>query len=180
MFTSHKKDAPPNRSEQSVASSVTGYTLPASAPGTLNTQCLDDGPFGVMPSTEQSHRPFSSKRNSVFNLRARSNTATSASSTMSFTSSNPADLGYADTSRPESPLAFISPVLTAQSESGSRKSMFRGRKGKRLSHSVSSGIQTTEYDEASVGTKRTSVLRKGKKRDIQLETPCKFMHCAWH
>lgn len=173
MFRSHKTDAPPTSAERSVASSDTEFTPPIYAAGTSTTHSFDDGSCGVIRSPEQSHRPFSSKRNSVFNLRARSNTAASTSSTMSFVSSNHADMGYADILRPESPMALISNGLPTQSEIASRKSLFRGKREKRLSGSVSASTPTPEYDDHSIGIKRMSILRKGRKRNNQHENPCK-------
>lgn len=45
---------------------------------------------------------------------------------------------------------------------GSRRSMFRGKMGKRLSESVVSGVDADDYKEVDAGRKRASFLRKKK------------------
>lgn len=60
----------------------------------------------------------------------------------------------------------------SQSESstnGARRSLFRGKKGKRLSETVVSSIAAVDYRDTDGGGKRASVLRKGRKPDIQSE-----------
>ncbi|KAF2824047.1 hypothetical protein CC86DRAFT_297603 [Ophiobolus disseminans] len=173
MLTSNKSDAPPRSRQSSTDSPSTDPPSPASTSGTWNPQCVDNYPDGSMHSPEQRHRTYFGKRSSVFRSRVRSNTAASAmSTTPSVMSLNALNMAHADTSRPGSPLPFRSNGYQGQAElSGSRKSLFRGRKGKRLSDSVSSGIVMKEYQEMDMGDKRTSVLRKGKKRDNQHEAP---------
>jgi len=180
MFTSHKSDAPPQSRQSFVDSPVTGPSSLPTPPVAWNPQCFDDYPYGATQSSEQKHRVYPNKRSSVFNLRARSNTTASTVSTASsFMSLNPSDMAYAETSRPGSPLTYRHHRHQGQTEqSGSRKSLFRGRKGKRLSDSVSSSSVMTEYQEMDLGDKRTSVLRKGKRRNNQPEAPCKCFNCT--
>jgi hypothetical protein len=94
----------------------------------------------------------------VFNLRSRSNTAASMSS--SVLSLSPSGTSYNE-SRPGTPLALHDEL------SGSRKSLFRGKKGKRLSESVSSSMMLAEFHEKDAGDKRISVLRKVKRWNHQ-------------
>ena len=174
MFTSHKSDAPPRSRQSSVDSPVTGPSSPTSPPEPWPSQCFDDYPYGAMQSPEQRPRAYCSKRSSVFNLRSRSNTATSTVSSLS-----PLGMGH-DESRPGSPF-FLRQYGHQETEpSASRKSLFRGKKGKRLSESVSSSIILTEYQDMDMGDKRTSVLRKGKRRNNQPDAPRKCSTSTRH
>jgi hypothetical protein len=163
MFTSHKTDAAPPSRQSSVDMSVTGYPSSASTSEPWTSQCFDEPPYGAMQSPERRHRAYSSKRSSVFNLRSRSNTATSMSSTI--LSLSPPGISSNETSRPETPAYDEIP--------GPRKSLFRGKRGKRLSESVSSSSIVVEYQEKDASDKRMSVLRKVTRRNQQDDVQCK-------
>ncbi|KAF2028997.1 hypothetical protein EK21DRAFT_68705 [Setomelanomma holmii] len=169
MFVSHKSDASPQSGQTSMEFPV-GAVPPASSSDPWNAQSLDDSTNGATQLPEQRHRAYSGKRISVFNLRARSNTATSTIS--SFTSLSPSSMARGEAPRPGSPFVFLPEGSHGPVEqSGYRKSLFRGMKGKRLSESVSSSMIVTEFQEMDVGDKRTSVLRKAKRRNNQSEAP---------
>jgi hypothetical protein len=88
-------------------------------------------------------------------------------------------MSHGGTSRPETPLSFQQHGHQGQTEqSGSRKSLFRGRMGKRLSESVSSGIAMTEHQEKDTGDKRRSVLQRAKRWNSQSEDHGKY--CITH
>jgi hypothetical protein len=73
------------------------------------------------------------------------------------------------TSRPETPLTFQHGHQGQSEQTGSKKSLFRGRMGKRLSESVSSGITVADYQEKDTGDKRMSVLQRAKRWNSQSE-----------
>jgi hypothetical protein len=158
MFASHKTDAAPPSRQSSVDCSATGSLSSASTSEPWTSQCTNEVPHGAMQSPERRPRAHSSKRSSVFNLRSRSNTAASMSS--SVLSLSPSGTSYNE-SRPGTPLALHDEL------SGSRKSLFRGKKGKRLSESVSSSMMLAEFHEKDAGDKRISVLRKVKRWNHQ-------------
>ncbi|KAH8724752.1 hypothetical protein GQ44DRAFT_740103 [Phaeosphaeriaceae sp. PMI808] len=170
MFTSHKSDAPSRSRESSVDHQATDPLSPAptSTSETWVSQSFDESPYGAMHSPEQRHRAYSSKRSSVFKLRSRSNTSSSTTST--FLSMSPPGMFHTETSRPGTPHMFRQHGLQSQTElPGSKMSLFRGKKGKRLSDSISSGIVITEYQEKDTDDKRASVLRKTKRQSNQSE-----------
>jgi hypothetical protein len=79
-------------------------------------------------------------------------------------------MSHGVTSRPETPLSFQQHGHQGQPEqSGSKKSLFRGRMGKRLSESVSSGTAMTDDQEKDTGDKRMSVLQRAKRWNSQPE-----------
>jgi hypothetical protein len=158
MFTSHKSDAAPLSRQSSVDLSATGSLSSASTSEPWTSPCTNELSYGAMQSPERRPRAHPSKRSSVFNLRSRSNTAASMSS--SILSLSPSGASYND-SRPGTPLALQDEVP------GSRKSLFRGKKGKRLSESVSSSMMLADFHEKDAGDKRMSVLRKVKRRNHQ-------------
>ncbi|KAF1915619.1 hypothetical protein BDU57DRAFT_557724 [Ampelomyces quisqualis] len=162
MFTSHKLDALPLSTDLSTDFSV---TIPPSSTSTIESwtsQHLDDPPYGAMQSPEESYRPYYSTRSSVFKLRSRSNTGASIKSTVLTVS--PIDMSHNDSSRPGTPL-ILHQCGTGDSELlGSRRSFFRGKKGKRLSDSVSSNLVCAEYQGKDPGDKRMSMLRKVRRR----------------
>ncbi|CAO2649340.1 Nn.00g067250.m01.CDS01 [Neocucurbitaria sp. VM-36] len=53
---------------------------------------------------------------------------------------------------------------------GTKRSLFRGKKGKRLSETVTSSIGAVDYQEPDAAGKRTSVLRKGRRQNNQSES----------
>lgn len=162
MFTTNMKDAED--------SSITDTVSSSSISDLWSTQSHENRSYGATRSPEQRHRAYSSRRNSVFGLRSRSNTATSTTS--SFMSLSPPGLAQHGTSRPESPLPQewdhnqIEPL-------GPRKSLFRGRKGKWLGELAMSGASATDFRDIDAGGKRTSVLRRVKRSYNQPEVICK-------
>jgi hypothetical protein len=166
MFTSHKSNA-------SLRSGLSeDITTPCSLSDTSIlepwiAQNFDEPIHGSILLSEQRHKSHSSKRSSVFNLRSRSNTANSTSSIP--LPLNPS-MSHGVTSRPETPLSFQQHGHQGQPEqSGSKKSLFRGRMGKRLSESVSSGTAMTDDQEKDTGDKRMSVLQRAKRWNSQPE-----------
>lgn len=114
-----------------------------------------------MPSPEQQERHVSVKRSSVFKIRARSNTATSTSSFVSFSSA----MVRLDTTRSSQDLLDLP---------GTRRPLFTRRKtGKRRSGQVSPSSQFQE-EESADANKRTSVLRKGRKNGNQPGSTCEL------
>jgi hypothetical protein len=162
MFTSHKSDAQPRSRQSSMDLSVSGLPSAASSSEPWSSQGIDDTPHAyhaMQTSPEQRHRAYSTKRNSVFNFRSRSNTG---ASTISVLSLSPAMSEY-DGSRPGTATTFHQQEQSGHHErSGSRKSLFRGKKGKRLSESVSPNPLVPEHSERDGGERRMSMLRKKK------------------
>jgi hypothetical protein len=168
MFTSHKSDAQPRSRQSPMDLSVSGPSSIATTSEPWPSQCIDDHSYAynAMPSSpEQRHRAYSIKRSSVFNLRSRSNTGASTTSTV--LSVSPSGMSENDTSRPGTALTLH------QHEQPGRKSLFRGKKGKRLSDTISTSILVTDSQERDGGERRMSMLRKSKKRTNQPEQPCK-------
>ncbi|KAF2630426.1 hypothetical protein BU25DRAFT_456161 [Macroventuria anomochaeta] len=94
-------------------------------------------------------------------MRSRSNTATSTAS--SIISSGHADMAAYDHVSPGSPPALRHVGSHSRLDHGGpRRSMFRGKMGKRLSESIGSGVEFDDYQEADAGRKRASFLRKRK------------------
>ncbi|KZM19518.1 hypothetical protein ST47_g9368 [Ascochyta rabiei] len=94
-------------------------------------------------------------------MRSRSNTA--VSTTSSILSSGPADMASYDHTSPDSPPALRHVGSHSRlDQTGPRRSIFRGRMGKRLSESIGTGVDIDEYQEADAGRKRASFLRKRK------------------
>ncbi|KAH4036579.1 hypothetical protein HBI64_172540 [Parastagonospora nodorum] len=154
MFTSHKGDMASQSRQSSVDMSATLSLSSASTTDRWASQGFEELPYGVMQSPERKVRAHPSKRTSVFNMRSRSNTAASTSSTVP--SMSPPTISHFDSSRPGTP--------SYDELSGSMKALFRGKKGKRLSESVSSNMMFAEYQEKEASDKRTSVLRKVKRK----------------
>ncbi|KAH7386636.1 hypothetical protein DE146DRAFT_620933 [Phaeosphaeria sp. MPI-PUGE-AT-0046c] len=170
MFMSHKDDAPLSCKQPFIDTSVSSPPSTASSFDPWASESLDSFSYGVMRSPERSHRAHSSKRSSVFNLRSRSNTGTSTTSTV--LSSSPSMAIYEDTSRPGTALTYHQHEQAEHQEpSGYRISLFRSKRGKRLSESVSLGIGAAEYEERDMGDKRSSVLRKVRRRNNQADQP---------
>jgi hypothetical protein len=158
MFTFNKNDAAPRSRQSSVDCPITSTSSSASTSDTWTSQCSANNSYGTTLSSEQRPRAYSHRRSSVFNLRTRSDTATSTTS--SFMSLSPPGTGSYETSQPGSPLLLRQSASQSQLDPlVPRKSLFRGRKGKRLSESAGD----VEYEATATGEKRTSVLRKGTK-----------------
>ena len=174
MFSFHKSDALPRSRQSSIDSPVT-------IPSTFSTSDLwvshENSPasHGAMHSPERHNKAQINKRSSVFNIRSRSNTA--ISTTPSLMSLSHPDMAEHDTSLHDPPPDHR--ILTDSSQMEipgimTRRSLFRGKKGKRLSESVVSSIDSIEYKEPDVGGKRTSVLRKGRRANNQSEGSSKY------
>ncbi|KAF2999240.1 hypothetical protein E8E13_002479 [Curvularia kusanoi] len=74
-------------------------------------------------------------------------------------SSGTATYNYAS---PKSPTSLRHPSHSRPDNGGPRRSMFRGKMGKRLSESIGGGIETEDNQELEAGKKRASFLRKRK------------------
>jgi hypothetical protein len=181
MFTSHKGDAQPRSRQSSMELSASRHPSSAAPSEPWASQCIDDpsNAYNAMQSSpEERYRSYSGKRSSVFNLRSRSNTAASTTSTM--LSSSPSGMSEHDISRPGTSLTLHQQEQAGHGErSGSRKSFFRGRKGKRLSETVSTSMIVTDSQDQDGGERRMSLLRKNKKTN-QFEQACKHSinHCT--
>ena len=104
----------------------------------------------------------SGKRSSVFNLRSRSNTV--SSTTSSFGSLVPLGMAGSDISSHNPSRDYRH--LAGQSFMelpGSKRSLFRGKKGKRVSDQFSPGFGVDEIEKVESVSKRDSVLRKGRR-----------------
>lgn len=166
MFAFHKNDAPPRSRQSLVDFPATGSSSPVTTFDTWTSQPYAGSSHGITRVPDQRPRAFSNKRGSVFTLRSRSDTTTSTtSSTMSL---SPPRTATNDLSRPESPL----PLRQSQSQfdlSGPRKSLFRGRKGKKSSESVGG----TDQDGVAFSERRYSVLRRSNRRPTLPDVPRK-------
>ncbi|KAF2004442.1 hypothetical protein P154DRAFT_43799 [Amniculicola lignicola CBS 123094] len=182
MFMFNKNNAVPGSSQSSIDSRVTDPSTSTSTSDAWVSHSSDVSSYGDLPSPERQERSFSGKRTSVFNLRSRSNTATSLSpSFTSFSSSM-----TSDTKRSSQDLKHFA-GHSFMELSGTRRSIFtRGKKSKRASGQFD-GI--VEDEEADIVAKRTSLLRKGRKGGNQSEfsirslkhrisSPFDFQHVA--
>ena len=169
MFMFNKNNALPRSRQSSIDSLVTDPSVSTSTSDAWVSQCSDASSYGEMPSPEHRARVHPGKRSSVFNLRSRSNTASSATS--SFVSLTPSTMAGPDTSSHRSSQDLHH--LAGQSFMdfpGSKRSIFRGKKGKRLSGHFSPSFTVEEGEEADVGSKRASVLRKSRRATNQSES----------
>ncbi|KAF1832775.1 hypothetical protein BDW02DRAFT_554005 [Decorospora gaudefroyi] len=158
MFSFHKSDASRSR-QSSVDSEATGPTTPTAASDLWPDQCSMSPPHLGAHSPEQQQRVYAVRRSSVFNLRSRSNTATSM--TPSLLSLSHSDMAEHDALQHGSPPGQRQAGSKSQKEAtGSRRSLFRGKRGKRLSETT--GTAVDEY-EGDASEKRMSVLRRAKK-----------------
>jgi hypothetical protein len=165
MFSFHKSDASRSR-QSSVDSQATGSTTFIATSDLWTDQCSRSSSRVAMHSPEQQPRVYPARRSSVFNLRSRSNTGNSMTPSL-------LSLGHSDMAEHE-PSWNGSPPRTRQVGSqnqkeaaGSRRSLFRGKRGKRLSETMATGVGVV--DETDAGEKRNSILRKGKKANHQSE-----------
>jgi len=162
MFTLNKNNALPASSQSSVDSLVAASSPSNSGSDLWVSQYSNASSYADLPSPPRPTGSTAGKRTSVFNLRSRSNTATSTAS--SFVSIAPPSMVGHDNSSHRSSQDLRN--LTGQSfmelHTG-RRSLFRGKKGKRLSGSLSPGFSSPEMDDMDAAAKRTSVLRKSKR-----------------
>jgi hypothetical protein len=169
MFALNKNNALPASTQSSVDSLVTVPSSSASTSDLWVSQCSTASSYADLPSPE---RPAgtapglaAAKRSSVFTLRSRSNTA--ASATSSFMSVAPPLVGHDNTSRRSSQDLRHLPGQSFMDLHTGRRSIFRGKKGKRLSGSLSPGFSSLDIDEMDAMAKRTSILRKSKRPTLQ-------------
>jgi len=159
MFSFHKGEMLPRSRQSSVDSQ-------AFLPHVLPSACEPEAPLDADDSNAAAHPPthhpaYSARRSSVFKMRSRSNTATST--TPSLLSISRSELhehegrwhGPAHVPQPGNP------IHSETSKAGTRRSFFRGRKGKRNSDVampiMPDGVETDPRQ------KRSSVLRKDRK-----------------
>jgi hypothetical protein len=163
MFAFHKNDTLSRSRQSSIDSPLTEIRSLTSVHDSIAaSQCsLDSDYTEGMHSPEQRPRAASTRRSSVFNMRSRSNTAASTASSI-MSSSHP-DMAAYDHNTPGSPntLRHI-PSHNRLDNNGTRRSMFRGKMGKRLSESIGGGVDANDYHDGEAGRKRSSFLRKRK------------------
>ncbi|KAF2128649.1 hypothetical protein P153DRAFT_42106 [Dothidotthia symphoricarpi CBS 119687] len=156
MFAFHKSEYS-SRSRQSSTDSQ--------ALDLWTSQCSDAPSQSDMHSPERRRIAHSGKRSSVFNLRSRSNTATSSTS---LTLSGMAEHG--SWSHESSPTPHQLEFQSQDEASGTARSLFRGKKGKRISGSIASSIDMDDDQEIDAGKKRMSILRRGRRRTNQSDS----------
>ncbi|KAF1933660.1 uncharacterized protein M421DRAFT_416009 [Didymella exigua CBS 183.55] len=163
MFGFHKNETLSRSRQSSIDSSVAEGRILTSVPdSTTASQCSADSDYTEgAHSPERRRRATSNRRNSVFNMRSRSNTAASTASSI-MSSSHPDMASYGHTAPGSPPTLRHVPSHSRLDNNGSRRSMFRGKMGKRLSESVSNGVDADDYQEVEAGRKRASFLRKMK------------------
>jgi hypothetical protein len=163
MFAFHKNETLSRSRQSSIDSPVAESRSLMSVPDSIvASQCSADSDYTEsMHSPERRQKAASTRRGSVFNMRSRSNTATSTASSI-MSSSHP-DMAAYDHGTPGSPnmLRHI-PSHSRLDSTGPRRSMFRGKMGKRLSESIGSGADADELLGGEAGRKRGSFLRRRK------------------
>ncbi|KAF1957585.1 hypothetical protein CC80DRAFT_47780 [Byssothecium circinans] len=173
MFTLNKSSPLPSSKQSSVDSLVTDIS--ASNSNLWPSLTSDTSSYADVPSPEHSGA-HASKRNSVFNLRNRTNTSTSTNS--SFVAVTPPNMQ----SHESTPHRLSQDIRQLAGQSfmeinGAKRSFFGGKKGKRLSGSFASSLHSPESEEVDGGGKRMSVLRKAKRPSNQSGVPVKtFKH----
>lgn len=170
MFAFNKNHALPGSRQSSIDSLVTDPSTSASTSEVWVSQCSDTSSYGELPSPEQhTGGHAASKRSSVFTLRSRSNTTNSiASSFVSVTS--PSMAGQDGSShRASQDVRQLAGHSFMDLQAGKR-SLFRGKKGKRLSGALSPSFIMNENEETDASTKRSSVLRKNRRQANQSES----------
>lgn len=166
MFTLNKNNALSASTQSSVDSLVTVPSASTSTSDLWVSQCSTASSYADPPSPERRLGSSSGKRSSVFNLRSRSNTATSTAS--SFVSIAPPNMaGYDNQSRRGSQDLRNITGQSFMDLHTSRRSIFRGKKGKRLSGSLSPSLSSPEFDEVDATGKRISILRKSRRPTLQ-------------
>lgn len=162
MFAFHKNETLSRSRQSSLDSPLAERPSLTSVPDSITaSQCSDSVHTEGMHSPERRRRAASSRRSSVFNMRSRSNTATSTAS--SIVSSGHADMAAHDNVSPDSPPALHHVLSHSRLDNaGPKRSMFRGKMGKRLSESMGGGVDIDDFQEADAARKRASFLRKRK------------------
>ncbi|KAH9859984.1 hypothetical protein IAQ61_011768 [Plenodomus lingam] len=185
MFSILKGDTAPRSRQSSVDSQAIGPHPPT--PDLELGTSLEAGASYAGAQASGHFAIHSAKRSSVFNLRSRSNTANSTAP--SLMSPNHPDMADHDGSWNGSPLVRLQPGGQNQSETskaGTRRSFFRGRKGKR--NSEATAVSTPDFAETDLSERRTSMLRKDKRRTEyaedagalinQISKPFDFQHLS--
>ncbi|CAI6333934.1 unnamed protein product [Periconia digitata] len=163
VFVSHKKNALPESVQSSVDSLVTIDPSVSASPGS------DASSYTDQPSPERHTGAHMAKRNSVFGLRNRSNTSNSTTSSSGPLNSS-TTAGHDNAShRLSQDLRHLAGQSILEMNSAKR-SIFRGKKGKRASGSFAPGSPPQPQEEADAILKRTSVLRKTKRPSLPSET----------
>ncbi|EMD67475.1 hypothetical protein GGP41_007365 [Bipolaris sorokiniana] len=157
MFSFHKSDVSRSR-QSSIDSQATGTHPSTFAPDSWQDHRSTPSSHGGTHSPEQLHRFNPARRSSVFNLRSRSNTATSLTPSLL----SQYDMADHDASWHDSQSGHPK----AHPSTGSRRSLFRGKKGKRLSET---GIAGGDDYEGDASERRTSLLRKARRSGNQPE-----------
>lgn len=163
MFAFHKNETLSRSRQSSIDSPLTENRSLTSVPDSISaSQCSTDSDYTEgMHSPEQRRQAASARRSSVFNMRSRSNTA--ASTTSSIMPSSHPDMAAYDHGTPGSPNTLRHVPSHSRLDNGvPRRSMFRGKMGKRLSESIGGGIDANDFPDGEAGRKRSSFLRKKK------------------
>lgn len=147
MFAFHKNNAVTFSDQSSVDSFTTTPSPSNSMFDTGASQNSETSPHGDFAATH-------AKRHSVFTLRSRSNTGASITSNLA---------------PPTSPSMAGTDVLSS-------RSLFRSKKGKRLSGTFSARALLHDAEESQAGTRRTSVLHKSTKHGEQSHSSGKISH----
>jgi hypothetical protein len=165
MFTFHKSDALTRSRQSSVDSPVFEISTPPTTSDAWGSQYFEASHSQDMHSPEQRRRAQPAKRNSVFTLRSRSNTATSIASSVP-----PSPRSTAD-GAPEASFPFQGASQSYFEHHGQKRSMFRGKMGKRLSDSLGPGPASDENQD-DAGKKRSSFLRN-RRKGSEADDACK-------
>ncbi|KAF2463715.1 uncharacterized protein BDR25DRAFT_106650 [Lindgomyces ingoldianus] len=186
MFLFNKNNALPRSRQSSIDSLVTDPSTSTSASTSdVWVSQSDVSSYGEMPSPEQRERTHPGKRSSVFNLRSRSNTATSTSS--SFVSV-PSDMTGTDdpSQRSSQDLRNLAGHGFLELSGGKRSLFARGKRTKRQSSQYFPGYNVNEIEETDSGNKRATVLRKGRRSNVsegsiqhlkhRISSPFDFQH----
>jgi hypothetical protein len=160
----NKNNAP--RSRRPSLESLANDTVASASSTTVEhwpSQSSDVSSSGDMPSPEQQDRYHSLKRSSVFKLRSRSNTATSTSS---FATISSAMVRLDSSNRNSQDLRQLSGQSLLDLPSGRRPLFARRKTGERRNDQVPLH-SPVEEDGLEEGTRRKSVLRKGRRNTNQ-------------
>ncbi|KAF2736902.1 hypothetical protein EJ04DRAFT_138509 [Polyplosphaeria fusca] len=167
MFMFNKNNALPGSRQSSVDSLVTDPSTSTSTSDAWISQSSGTSSYGELPSPEDREHLHSAKRNSVFNLRSRSNTATSTTPSMTSLSSSMMSASHSK--------RFSQDYRHLPGQSfmdGGKRSLFtRSRRGRRSSGQFA----VEENEEADFSMKRSSVLRKSRRGQNPPESPAQAL-----
>jgi hypothetical protein len=164
MFSFHKSDASRSR-QSSIDSEAIGPTSSTAGSDIWPDQYSMSSSHVGSHSPEQHYRGYPARRSSVFNLRSRSNTATSMTPSL-LSLSHPDMAEYESSGSP--PGSWQAGNKSQKESTGTRRSLFRSKKGKRLSETVVTTTGVDEY-EGDNNERRASILRKGRRGNNQSE-----------